>query len=286
VAPQASGIAIVCALLFLEEAGLPIPVAPGEAALIGAGLLVASGAAPIWLMAPLAYLAVICGALTGYAWAHRIGPERVHAFAARLHAGRPYDRAAARLRAASPLQISASRLLPGLRVYTSLVAGAVGLNVGRFMTGVLPASALWVVTFMGLGLFVGAPVERLLGRFEAYGLRAAVVAVVVVIWVVAARWMPAAKPATAADPHSGRWRLAVAFGLDLFAVSCVAGALSLFTHLAGGDSDNLAFVAAIFAILGVLYLVAARQTVGYTLGEALLEVRYHPPRRPGLQRLG
>jgi membrane protein DedA with SNARE-associated domain len=237
-------------------------------------------------MAPLAYLAVICGVLTGYAWAHRIGAKRLHALASRLHAGGPYDRAAARLRAASPLQIAASRLLPGLRVYTSLVAGAVGLNLRRFMTGVLPASALWVVAFMGLGLFVGAPVERVFGRFEAYGLRAAVVVVVVVIWVVAARWMPAAKPATAAGPHSGRWRLAVAFVLDLLAVTCVAGALSLFTNLAGDDYGDLAFVAAIFAILGVLYLVVARQTVGYTLGEALLDVRYHPPRRPRLSRLG
>jgi len=287
VAPQASGVAIVCALLFLEEAGLPLPVAPGEAVLIGAGLLVASGAVPIWLMAPLAYLAVICGVLSGYTWAHRIGPKRLHALASRLHAGGPYDRAATRLRAASTLQIAASRLLPGLRVYTSLVAGAVGLNLRRFMTGVLPASALWVVAFMGLGLFVGAPVERLFGRFEAYGVRAVAVAVVVVVWVVAARWMPAAKPATAAGPHSGRWRLAVAFVLDLLAVTCVAGALSLITNLAGDDSGDLAFVAAIFAILGVLYLVVARQTVGYTLGEALLDVRYHPPRdRRRMQRLG
>jgi membrane-associated protein len=284
-ATQASGVAIVCALLFLEEAGLPLPVAPGEAVLIGAGLLVAGGAVPVWLMAPLAYLAVICGVLTAYAWAHRIGPKRVHALAARLHAGGPYDRAAVRLRKASPLQVAASRLLPGLRVYTSLVAGAVGLNLTRFMTGVLPASALWVVTFMGLGLFVGAPVERLLGRFEAYGLRAAVVVAVVLVWIVAARWMPAAKPSTAADPGRGRWRLAVAFGLDLVAVSFAAGALSLFTRFAGGDSDAPAFVAAMFAILGVLYLVVARQTVGYTLGEAVLDVRYHPPRRPRFQRL-
>ena len=282
--PQLSGVAIVCALLFLEEAGLPIPVAPGEAMLIGAGLLVASGAAPVWLVAPLAYLAVICGVLTGYIWAQRIGPKRLHALAARLHAGGPFDRAAARLRAASPLQIAASRLLPGLRVYTSLVAGAVGLNLGRFMTGVVPASALWVVAFMGLGVFVGAPVERLLGRFEAYGLRAVVVAVVVVVWVVAARWMPAAEPAAASDPGRRRWHVAVAFSLDLFAVTCVAGALSLVTGVARGDSDEQVFVAAIFAILGVLYLVVARQTVGYTLGEALLDVRYHPPHRTRFER--
>jgi membrane-associated protein len=285
VPPQASGIAIVCSLLFLEEAGVPLPVAPGEAVLIGAGLLISTGTGQAWLIVPLAYLAVICGALTGYAWAHRIGPKRVHAFAVRLHAGGPYDRAAARLRTATPLQIAASRLLPGLRVYTSLVAGAVGLKPVRFMIGVLPASAVWVVAFTGLGFFVGAPVERLLGRFEAYGLRAALVAVVIIVWVVAARRIPAEGSTAASTSHSGGWRLAIALALDLFAIGGVAGALSLLTGLERGDSGELVFVAAIFAVLGVLYLVIARQTVGHTLGEALLDVRYHPRRRPHLRPL-
>lgn len=279
-----SALAIVCGLLFLEEAGVPLPVAPGEAALIGAGLLVASGAVPVWLMAPLAYAAVIGGVLTGYTLARRIGPKRVHAMAVRLHAGGPYDRAAARLRAATPVQIGASRLLPGLRVYTSLVAGAVGLNLGRFMTGVLPASALWVVAFLGLGLFVGAPVERLLGRFETYALRALVVAVVVVVWVVAARRMPVAKKAAAAERRHSKWRLGGALGLDLLAISIVAAALSLFTYIARGDADEVDFVVTIFALLGVLYLLIARETVGHTLGEALLDVTYHPPRRRHAKR--
>lgn len=265
-------------LLFLEEAGLPLPVAPGEAVLIGAGILIASGAVPVWLMVPLAYLAVVGGALTGYAWAHRIGPKRVRALAVRLHAGGPYDRAAARLRAATPLQIGVSRLLPGLRVYTSLVGGAVGLKLGRFMIGVLPASALWLVAFVVLGFFVGAPVQRLLNPFEAYALRAVVVALVVAVWVVAARRMPAADPPAAAVLRPGRWRLPLAFGLDVSAVGCVAGVLSVLTGLVAGDSGQLAFSAAVFAILGVLYLVVARQTVGYTLGEALLEIRYYRPR--------
>lgn len=284
--PQVSGVAIVCTLLFLEEAGIPLPVAPGEAVLIGAGLLIAGGGAPVWLMVPIAYLAVLCGVLTGYAWAHWIGPERVHAIAARLHAVRPYDRAAARLRGATPLQIAASRLLPGLRVYTSLVAGAVDLNLGRFLAGVLPASALWVVAFTGLGFFVGTPVERILGRFEAYGLRAVVVAVVVVVWVVAARRVPPLRIDAATVTNSGRLRLAVALLLDLLAITIVAGILSLLTGFAQGNSGELPFVAVIFASLGVLYLVAARQTVGYTLGEALLDVRYYPPRRPWLGARG
>ena len=279
---EASGIAILCALLFLEEAGLPLPVAPGEAVLIGAGLLVASGSAQVWLVVPLAYVAVIGGVLTGYSWAHRIGPKRVHELAARLHAAGPYERAAGRLQGAAPLQIAASRLLPGLRVYTSLVAGAVGVNMGRFMAGVLPASAVWVVAFIGLGFFVGAPVERVLGRFEAYGLRAAVVAAVVIVWVVAARRMPPMRihGGTAHDHEA--LRLAGALAIDLVAITAVAGALVLLTGLALGDSSDLHFAAVIFALLGILYLVAARQTVGSTLGEALLDVRYHPPRRSRL----
>src|SRR5438105_4875478 len=98
------------------------------------------------------------------------------------------------------------------------------------MTGVLPASALWVVAFMGLGFFVGAPVERLLGRLQAYGVRALVVAAVVAVWVVAARRLPAVKT----DPvpaRPGWWRLAAALLLDSAAVSSVAGALSLLAGL-------------------------------------------------------
>jgi membrane-associated protein len=268
--------------LFLEEAGLPLPIAPGEAVLIGAGLLIAGGTEQVWLIVPLAYFAVISGALTGYVWAHRIGPKRLHAFAVRLHAGGPYERAAARLRSATPLEIAASRLLPGLRVYTSLVAGAVGLKLVRFMAGVLPASAIWVVAFTALGFFVGAPIERLVGRFEAYGLRAAAVAIVVLVWVVAARRMPAEVSTGTSATRRSAWRLAIALALDLFAIGGVAAALSLLTGLERGETGELAFVVPIFAILGVLYLVVARQTVGHTLGEALLDVRYHPPRRPRL----
>jgi membrane-associated protein len=288
---QASGIGIICTLLFLEEAGLPLPIAPGEAVLIGAGLLVARGSEPIWWVAPFAYLAVCCGVLVGYTWASRIGPARVRALAVRLHAGGPYDRAAIRLRAATPLQIAASRLLPGLRVYTSLVAGAVGLKLDRFMTGILPASALWVVAYIGLGYFVGAPLERLLGRLEAYGLRAVLVALVVLLWVLAARRLPAAEPASEGEsskreaPGEARWRVAAALGVDLSAVCILAGVLSLLAGIAEGNSGQLPFLIAILAIFGLLYLVVARQTVGYTLGEVLLGARYYPPRPLRLIRL-
>jgi membrane protein DedA with SNARE-associated domain len=56
----------ICLLLFAEEAGLPLPIAPGEAVLLGAGLLVATGSVPFWLAMPAECASVLAGVLTGY----------------------------------------------------------------------------------------------------------------------------------------------------------------------------------------------------------------------------
>lgn len=273
-------VAVICLLLFLEEAGLPLPFAPGEAVLLGAGLLISGGTDPAWLVIPLAYLSVLGGVATAYWWAHRIGPKRLRSLARRLHAGGPYDRAADRLRAASPWQIAGSRLLPGLRVYTSLVAGAVGLERRRFMTGVLPASALWVVAFIGLGFFVGVPVERLMGRFAAYGLRAGVILVIAVVWVFAARRIPAPRRDEAAPTSKAPWRIPLALLLDFVLVFAVVAILSLLSDLATQNLNDVVLAAVMFSLLSLVYILVARETVGFTLGEAVLDVRYHPPWRP------
>lgn len=276
---QVPAVAIICLLLYLEEAGLPLPIAPGEAVLLGAGLLIASGADPVWVVIPLAYASVIGGVLTAYFWARWIGPDRLQSLALRLHAGGPYQRAAARLRAANPLQIAGSRLLPGLRVYTSLVAGAVGLDRRRFLGGVLPASALWVAGFIALGFFVGVPVERLISRFAAYGLGVGFIIVVALVWIFAARRIPAADVEESVPSSPAGWRLPLALTIDLVSVMAVVVILSVLSVLARGDLGDIVFAAAIFALLSLLYLLVARHTVGFTLGEALLDVRYHPARQ-------
>jgi membrane-associated protein len=272
-----SAIAVICLLLFLEEAGVPLPFAPGEAVLLGAGLLISGGTDPAWLVIPLAYLSVLGGVATAYWWAHRIGPEPLRSLARRLRAGGPYDRAEARLRAASPLQIAGSRLLPGLRVYTSLVAGAVGLGRRRFMIGVVPASAVWVIAFVGLGYFVGVPVERLMGRFAAYGLRAGVILAIAVVWVFAARRIPAPRREEHVPTSPAPWRLPLALSLDFVLVFVVVAVLSVLSDLATKNLDDVVLAAATFSLLSLVYVLVARETVGFTLGEAVFDVRYYPP---------
>ncbi len=274
---HAPAVAIICLLLFLEEAGLPLPVAPGEAVLLGAGLLIAAGTEPGWLVIPLAYLSVLAGVATAYGWANRIGPQRLRALAHRLHMGGPYDRATSRLRAANSMQIAGSRLLPGLRVYTSLVAGAVGLDRRRFAIGVLPASALWVAVFIGLGYFVGARVERLLGYVAGYGLEGGLILLIAVAWILAARWLPAPRDEEMVHASPAPWRLPLALIVDFLVVFVVVAILSVLSIVATNNLNDLVAAVLTFSLLALVYILVARQTVGFTVGEAALGVRYHPP---------
>jgi membrane protein DedA with SNARE-associated domain len=265
---------IVCVLLFAEEAGVPIPVAPGEAVLLGAGLLIASGSVPIWLAMPAEFVAVVAGALTGYTWSRAIGASRLRQLADRLGAGEPFDRVAERLREAGPMQIAVSRLVPGLRIYTTLAAGAVSVRPWRFLLGILPAAAVWVVTFTLLGVFVGIPAQRVLGRFEAFAVRFAVVlALLVAAYLVIDRipWISGQRRGISQAP---RWRLAVAAMVDLLLVAVAMVALSLLTGLEALEPDSVVSAAAVVGILSLVYLVIARRSVGLTAGEALLRIHY------------
>jgi membrane protein DedA with SNARE-associated domain len=267
-------LALVCLLLFAEEAGLPLPVAPGEAVLIGAGLLIASGAVPAWLALPLLYASVLAGSLTGFGWARAIGPARLRRLAERVHASGPFDRVAARLVGAGAPQIAATRLVPGLRIYTTLVAGAVGVPVPRFLLAVLPAIAAWVLGFTLLGVFVGLPAERLLGRFEAVALRLVLVlGLLAVAYRVLSR-MPSRAGLPRPDPRVPRWRLALAAAVDLALVAGVMVALGLLTGLQNLEPTSLASTFAVAGIISLIYLAVARRSVGVTAGEALLRVRY------------
>ena len=59
-------ILLLCSLLFAEEAGVPLPFAPGELTLIAPGPLIASGAINPFVFLPLAVLSCVIGALLGY----------------------------------------------------------------------------------------------------------------------------------------------------------------------------------------------------------------------------
>jgi membrane protein DedA with SNARE-associated domain len=269
-----ASLVIVCVLLFAEEAGVPIPFAPGEAVLIGAGLLIASGAVPFWLAMPAEFVAVLAGATTGFAWARAVGPERLRALADRLGAGHAFDRVAERLRDAGVGGIAVSRLVPGLRIYTTLAAGAVGIPFSTFIVAVVPAIAAWVATFTLLGVFFGIPAQLFVNRFEAYALRFGVVIALLVGIYLILRRLPWVSGTDRRFPRGPGWKVALAAFVDVALMAVVMALLALLTGLEALEADSGVTAVAVVGALLLVYLVIVRRSVGLTVGEALLRVHY------------
>jgi len=73
------------------------------------------------------------------------------------------------------------------------------------------------------------------------------------------------------------WRLPLALILDFLLVFVVVTILSVLSDVATNNLNDLIVAIVTFSLLGLIYILVARQTVGFTVGEAALDVRYHPP---------
>src|SRR5579859_5190867 len=148
-------ILLICSVLFVEEAGVPLPLVPGDALLIAAGVLIANDSISPWAFFPAAFVAVLGGALTAYTWSRTIGAAAVAAMAQRLRADKALERASVRLRDSGPVHIALVRLVPGLRVYTAIVSGAAGVELRIFLLGAIRAVVIWMFVFTIIGVLVG-----------------------------------------------------------------------------------------------------------------------------------
>jgi membrane-associated protein len=170
-------------LLFVEECGVPLPFAPGDLVLMLGGIGIAThGINPIVFVAAVSMASVV-GALVARELLHRAGAPALMTLAERFHFRGPIDRAGRLLRRSGWLGVLAGRLIPGLRIHTSQVAGVIEMPRRTFLAGLVPAVAIYVGVFTGLGVVVGptaiAAVEH------AQGSLVAILAVGVIILLVA-----------------------------------------------------------------------------------------------------
>jgi membrane protein DedA with SNARE-associated domain/DNA-binding transcriptional ArsR family regulator len=273
-------LALLSGLLFAEEAGVPLPFAPGELVLLAAGLLIATGALDPFLFVPIAILACATGSLVGYSWARLVGEHGLTSLARRLRQQRNLERVSGRVRSAGWLGVAISRLIPGLRIYTTLVAGAVRLPRRDYLAGMIPSTVIWVAAFTALGAAIGIPVEHFLNRVETLAVEAVIVVAMGIGSYVAIRKTPPSSGAGLVRlPH---WlRAIIATVIDLAVIgSIVTGLLALGRRLFGvylgaGWLDGVVAM----VVAGVAYVVAARRATGGTVGEALLQTSYVSGRR-------
>jgi membrane protein DedA with SNARE-associated domain/DNA-binding transcriptional ArsR family regulator len=270
----AVAIVLLCSLLFVEEVGVPLPV-PGELTLIAAGILIATGGLDPWLFVPLAIASCLAGSLIGYSWARLAGEHGLRATAARFHQTKRLDRVTARLKNVGPREIAVSRLIPGLRVYTTLVAGAALVDRRKFLLGVAPVTVLWVAAFLVLGVVAGVPAERFLGQVQALVVDGGVLILIGVGSYIAIRRLPEPGAAGLSRLSSGL-RAILAAGIDVALISAVvAGVLAIVRPLtpAGAIAGWLDIVV-VLIVIAAFFSVATRAGRQATAGERLLDASY------------
>jgi energy-coupling factor transport system substrate-specific component len=95
-----------------------------------------------------------------------LGWRRLMRVAEPLHARGPLEKASQMLERNGWRAVFTARLIPGLRVHTTQIAGVSGMRRLTFLAGLLPATAVYVGGFIGLGYAFGRPVLEVIHRAE------------------------------------------------------------------------------------------------------------------------
>lgn len=173
-------------VVFAEELGIPLPV-PGDVAIAWGGYLTTTGEIPF----PLAFLAVVAGAVTGsfclYQLSRRFGrPFILRVFkllgieAARL------DRAEKAFSRWGPWAIIIGRHIPGMRIVLSAFAGILEVPLPTFVLSVFVSSMAWAAIFLLLGRLLGRRVVLLFRLLPVHLVPVALLVVALVVVVYAA----------------------------------------------------------------------------------------------------
>jgi membrane protein DedA with SNARE-associated domain len=139
-------------LLLVEESGIPIPV-PGDTLLVLAGALAVDRPTMFTILALAgASLAVVVGSSLLYG-AMRLGGRRFLARYGRFFylGRRRMARVERWFKRHYRYALLIGRLVPGLRIPTTAMAGLTGLRYRRYLPSVAVAAIIWSATFFGLG---------------------------------------------------------------------------------------------------------------------------------------
>jgi energy-coupling factor transport system substrate-specific component len=217
-------IVVICALMFIEETGVPLPFAPGDLVLAIAGIAIAGGRVNAALLVGAVAVSITVGAILGREAAELLGWERLMRVAEPLHARGALERAAGLLQRGGWRAVFTARLIPGLRVYTSQVAGVSRMPRLTFLSGLLPANVVYIAGFVGLGAAVGRPILALIHQAEHQLLLAILLLAVVVGGFLLTR-APARR--TLASLQAAGWTGPLKFNLDSVSVVLILACLGL-----------------------------------------------------------
>ena len=159
-------ILVIASLLFIEETGIPILFAPGDLLLVIAGIAIASDTVDPLLMVAALLIAITAGAMVGREVFALAGRAALLKAAQVLHFTKALDRATRMLQRGGARAVFLGRLVPGLRISTTQVAGVSRIPRLTFAAGLIPSVLIYTGVFVGLGALVGQPAVNLFHRAE------------------------------------------------------------------------------------------------------------------------
>lgn len=158
------GVLAAFAYLALEEGGLPIPV-PGDFLMLAFGVRAREGSIVLWQVIAAMEAGTVLGSSLLYLLARRNGRGVVERFGPFIGVGPgQLDRTERQLQRHGAIAVILGRLLPGLRILTTIGCGMFRVPYRVFLPAMSVCSLVYIVGYTMLGYFAGPAV---LGLFEA-----------------------------------------------------------------------------------------------------------------------
>src|SRR6202521_1144916 len=292
-------IGVIAGLVFIEESGIPIPFAPGDLLLIIAGIAIASDTVePVPMVAALLAASVL-GALIGREVFAAVGRPALIKVADALGFRPALERATKLLQRGGAPAVFIGRLIPGLRINTTQVAGVSKMPRLTFAAGLIPSVVIYIAIFVGLGALAGQPAVRLFHRAEHRFFVIAVTLLAALAVVLSIRWLARRGALAVLEPivlgvrrqmadaidaaifrgrDRGSWRQyplvrRVWAGLIDLAISFVVTILIL-TAISGMDTSEIVLDPQgllLLAVIALAYRVPIEARTGQTIGKTRSE---------------
>ena len=298
-------ILVIAGLVFIEESGIPVPFAPGDLLLMVAGIAIASDTVDPVPMIGALLVATIVGALIGREVFAAVGQPALMRVADSLRFRPALERATQLLRRGGAPAVFAGRLIPGLRIHTTQVAGVSKMPRRTFTLGLIPSVFVYIAIFVGLGALVGQPAVSFFHRAEHRFFVIAVTVLAALAVILSVRWLARRGALSALEPivlgvrrdladqveaaiFRGRdaagWRqyplvrrlwaglidLVIVFGVAILILTAVSGLDETEVVL---DPQGILLLAAI----ALVYRVPIEARTGQTIGKILMGISVYGP---------
>jgi len=304
---------VIAGLVFVEETGIPIPFAPGDLLLIIAGVAIASDTVDAVPMVSALLLATILGAMVGREVFAAVGRPALLKAADALGFRPALNRTTDLLQRRGAPAVFIGRLIPGLRITTTQVAGVSKISRLTFAAGLIPSVVVYIAIFVGLGALLGQPAVRMFHRAEHRFFVVTVTVLAALAVILSVRWLARRGALSALDPivlgvrrqladtidaaifrraGNDEWRqfpLVRRLWAGLIDLAIVfTGAVLILTAVSGLDTVELVLDPEGILLLGVIalaYRVPIEAHTGQTIGKILMGISvYGPDGVPGWSR--